>query len=175
MKFTLVKVFNPASFGLNGDHYAVIADLPADLGGGRRVADLLCAVDVEDKQDVLKGFERAAAFMPYRRNQEGWEFDFLTEDRPGVVRLQSTAYVPEHPLTGGDVVDTYFHWMCWRARVGLWVSHRDRVTVSAADEARLLQALPTAKPAVPVYDRLVAVPAPARAVSPLLTRPAATL
>lgn len=165
MKFTLVKVFNPASFGLSGDHYAVVVDLPADLGGARRVADVLSAADVEDKRDVVKGFERAAAFLPYRRNQDGWEFDFLTEDRPGVMRHQGTMYVPARPLTGGDVVDTYFHWMCWRARVGLWVGSRERVALPPADEARLLRSVSSVsfKPVQAVYTQ-----AP-------LTRPAATL
>ncbi len=165
MKFTLVKVFNPSALGLNGDHYAVVADLPADLGGARRVADVLPAAEVERKQDVIEKFERAVSFLPYRRHQGGWEFDFLTEDRPGVVRHQGTMYVPERPVAGGDIVDTYFHWMCWRARVYLWAGSRERVALPLVDEARLLRSMSPVSltPAQAVYAQ-----AP-------LTRPAATL
>ena len=165
MKFSLVKVFNPASLGLSGDHYAVVVDLPDDLGGARRVADVLSAPDAGDKRDVVKGFERAASFLPYRRNQDGWEFDFLTEDRPGVVRHQGAMHVPERPLTGGDVVDTYFQWMCWRARVYLWADSRERVSLSPTDETRLLRSI---SPVSFKHAQVVYAQAP-------LTRPAATL
>lgn len=138
MNFTVLKIFNQESFGLTGPHYAVVTTLPEDLGGARRVIDVLPVSDESNPGDVAEGFKKAAESLPYRLNEDGGEIDFLSRDFKGSVIKTSTAYIPHRPVTGGDFTDALLGWLCWRARVSLWAD-RDRVVLSPADEEKLLR------------------------------------
>ncbi|MCM2344536.1 MAG: hypothetical protein NDJ24_08250 [Alphaproteobacteria bacterium] len=142
MKFTVVKIFNHRSFGLAQPHHAVVMDLPETLGGGRRVVDLIPVGDHLDGPQILKGFREAAKFMPFRRTAGGGgEIDFLSRDFQGNVYKQSRAHIPAKPLAGKGFVDSYFDWLCWRARVNLWLQGTTRVDLPAPASACLLEAL----------------------------------
>lgn len=141
MKFTVRTLFNPASFGLEGPHYAVVADLPADLAprnAGPYVVDILPASEFKTAQDVKEEFEDCAKMMPYTVDELGVQVQFLTREHNGHVRQQCKGYFPHKAQTGQTPVDTYLGYMTFRARVGLWAESRDRVVLSDADQDRVL-------------------------------------
>ena len=160
MKFTVVKIFNPEAVGLPAPHFAVLATLPADLGGEQRVIDVLPVASEKTPADILEGYQAAFESMPYRTNDAGGEIDFMGRDFNGAVRKQNTMYLPAASATGKTFPESLIDWMCWRARVHLWVSQQDRVALPVQDEQRLLRTLvepqlqrdyvaPRAAPSVP--------------------------
>lgn len=141
MKFTVRTLFNPAAFGLEGPHYAVVADLPADLAGkkaGPHVVDVLPASEYKSAQDIKEEFEDCARFMPYTVDELGVQVQFLTRAQNGHVKAQCKGYFPHKAQTGATPLDTYLEYMSFRARVGLWAESRNRVVLSAEDQARVL-------------------------------------
>lgn len=141
MKFTVRTLFNPASFGLEGPHYAVVADLPADLAPknpGPYVVDVLPANEFKSAQDVKDEFEDCAKMMPYTVDELGVQVQFLTRERNGNLREQCKGYFPHKAQTGTTPLDTYLEYMTFRARVGLWAESRSRVVLSPEDQRRAL-------------------------------------
>jgi|GEM_PF-2930553 len=142
MKFTVVSLFNHKSFGLDEPHYAVVAHVPDDLGGGQKVLDLVAFSQNRDAEELTAGFEEASQSMPYRaRKDGGGEIDFLAKDYQGAIFKQNTAYVPAKPLVGADFPESYMGWLRWRARMKLWLGDRDMPVVSESLEARVLETL----------------------------------
>lgn len=140
MKFTVVSLFNHKSFGLEEPHYAVVADLPRRLGGGQRVLDVVPVSEGREPGELVKGYQEAARSLPYRCNEDGGgEIDFLSKDFKGKTYKQSTAFIPAKPLAGKGFPEALFDWMCWRARVKLWLHHQDRVVLPQNLQDRVLE------------------------------------
>ncbi len=185
MQFSIVKLFHHKSFGLDAPHYAVVADMPADMGGGQRVVDMFATDDVESAEKLREAFANAKNNMPHRVSPEGGgEIDFYALDHKGQRVKQNTAYVPAKSLTGERFEESLLNWLSWRARVGLWRQDGKRPSLSEKVEARILETV------MPVRDRgadrlpvsaalaVCAVPQkrndylPERAPVPLTARPA---
>ncbi|QQG36384.1 MAG: hypothetical protein HYS17_00910 [Micavibrio aeruginosavorus] len=140
MKFTIVDLFNRHALCFEGPHYAVVMDVPETLGGGRRVVDLIPADGHLDAARIRKGFREAAKFMPFRRTAGGGgEIDFLSKDFQGNVYKQSRAHIPARPLAGKGFVDSYFDWLCWRARTHLWLQGTKPADIPEALASHILE------------------------------------
>ena len=185
MQFSVVKLFNHKSFGLDAPHYAVVADMPADLGGGQRVVDMFAVADVESAETLRETFASAKNNMPHRVSPEGGgEIDFYTHDSRGNRLKQSTAYVPARSLTGERFEENLLDWLSWRARVALWLQDEKRPVLTGKEEARILETVVPPRPHVAVMPPVtvalgaVVMPqkrndyVPERASAPLTARPA---
>lgn len=147
MQFSVVELFNYKALGLDAPHYAVVADMPADMGGGQRVVDMFAVADVARAGLLCEAFARAKDQMPHRLSPEGGgEIDFYARDYSGHRVKQSTAYIPARSLTGEHFEEALLNWLSWRARVGLWLQDRPRPALPAETQARILSNAPALSP-----------------------------
>ncbi len=181
MQFSVVKLFNHKSFGLDAPHYAVVADMPADMGGGQRVVDMFATADVESAERLRDAFTTAKNKMPHRVSPDGGgEIDFYTQDYKGNSVKQNTAYVPAKALSGESFEENLLGWLSWRARVGLWLQDGKRPSLSAPMEARILETVVKPDAILPLFSepemRVVLQKrndyVPERVSAPLTARPA---
>lgn len=182
MHFTVVKLFNHKSFGLDAPHYAVVADMPADMGGGQRVVDMFAAAEVDGPERLCEAFTRAKNKMPHRVSPDGGgEIDFYGTDYKGNSVKQNTAYVPGASLTGETFEENLLNWLSWRARVGLWLQDRKRPALSEKTQARILetvvspQTLPEAAAILPPLTGLSVRVVPQNPQSYMADKPSAPL
>ncbi len=163
MHFTVVKLFNHKSFGLDTPHYAVVADMPLDMGGGQRVVDMFPESRVVSAAHLSQAFAAAKEKMPHRVSPDGGgEIDFYNTDYRGQRVKQNTAYIPAKPLTGTSFEKSLIEWLSWRTRVGLRMQDAVRPALSEKMEARILetvvspQALPKPSVTLPALSALEA-------------------
>ncbi len=176
MEFTVVKLFNHKSYGLDAPHYAVLAEMPENMGGHRRVVDLVAESEMESPEALCAAFSAVKSKMPHRVHDDGGgEIDFFGTDSKGCEFSQGTAHIPAKPVVGAGFEQSLLDNLAWRARASLWLESKKPAALTQEKETRILETARTQPPLnmaaekLALYETARVVLPPAEETSPPLT------